>query len=110
MHPPVEVTQRFGTAVKNMRLKQKMTQQELADACGLDIGYIGQIERAQRNPTLGAMHSIASVLRINLSALMKFAKLRPTLQSLNPDSLSLMATSLGGPEYRRGLVPIVSTF
>ena len=75
MHPPSRVAVEFGRAVRTLRTERGMTQQELADACGLDIGYIGQIERGQRNPTLGAMHSIASVLRINLSALLKFAKL-----------------------------------
>ena len=75
MRPPVQVTRRFGLAVKNMRLKRNMTQQELADACGLDIGYIGQIERGQRNPTLGVMHSIASVLRTKVSELLNEAGL-----------------------------------
>ena len=75
MRPPVQVTRRFGLAVKNMRLKRNMTQQELADACGLDIGYIGQIERGQRNPTLGVMHSIASVLRTKVSELLNQAGL-----------------------------------
>ena len=75
MRPLVQVTRRFGLAVKNMRLKREMTQQQLADACGLDIGYIGQIERGQRNPTLGVMHSIASVLRTKMSDLLNEAGL-----------------------------------
>jgi transcriptional regulator with XRE-family HTH domain len=52
-----------------------MTQQSLADACGLDIGYIGGIERGQRNPTLGVIQSIASVLRVKASDLLQSAKL-----------------------------------
>ena len=52
-----------------------MTQQELADTCGLDISYIGGIERGQRNPTLGVMHGVASVLKVELSDLLKNAKL-----------------------------------
>ncbi len=52
-----------------------MTQQELADACGLDISYVGQIERGQRNPTLGVMHGIAKVLETRISDLLRDAKL-----------------------------------
>ena len=48
-----------------------MSQQQLADACGLDITYIGGIERGHRNPTLGVMHGVASVLRSELSELLK---------------------------------------
>ncbi len=52
-----------------------MSQQQLADACGLDISYIGGIERGQRNPTLGVMHGAASVLKIELSELLRRSEL-----------------------------------
>ncbi len=38
-----------------------MRQQELADASGLDIRYIGSIERGQRNPTFGVLQARYSV-------------------------------------------------
>ena len=47
------------------------TQQELADRCGLDISYIGQIERGQRNPTLGVIHALAKVLGVKASDLLR---------------------------------------
>jgi len=75
MRPPKRVAREFGQAVKTFRQKKEMTQQELADACGLDIGYVGGIERGQRNPTLGVIHSIASVLRTKPSELLRLAKL-----------------------------------
>ena len=52
-----------------------MSQQQLTDACGLDIGYVGGIERGQRNPTLGVMHGLAKVLRTKLSDLLTKAGL-----------------------------------
>jgi transcriptional regulator with XRE-family HTH domain len=58
-----------------MRLKKAMSQQKLADACGLDISYVGQIERGQRNPTLGVMQGLASVLEVKMSDLLKMANL-----------------------------------
>jgi len=75
MRPPKRVARQFGWAVKQLRLKRHLTQQELADACGLDIGYVGGIERGQRNPTLGVIQSLASVLRIKLSELLQLSKL-----------------------------------
>ena len=47
----------------------------MSDKCGLDISYIGQIERGQRNPTLGVMHGLASVLGVKVSDLMRMGKL-----------------------------------
>jgi transcriptional regulator with XRE-family HTH domain len=75
MRPPKSVARALGRSVKECRLKIGMTQQQLADACGLDIGYIGGIERGQRNPTLGVMQSIASVLEVRVSHLLKKANL-----------------------------------
>ncbi len=75
MRPPVGVVREFGRAVRKVRLERGLTQQQLADACGLDIGYIGGIERGQRNPTLGVIHSIASVLGSKASDLMKIARI-----------------------------------
>jgi len=75
MQPRSHVARGFGRAVRALRLKRGMTQQELADTCGLDISYIGGIERGQRNPTLGVMHGVASVLKVELSDLLKKARL-----------------------------------
>ncbi len=75
MRPPLQVSREFGKAVRELRLKRGITQQQLADSCGLDISYIGQIERGQRNPTLGVMHGIARVLKTKISDLLKAAGL-----------------------------------
>jgi transcriptional regulator with XRE-family HTH domain len=75
MQPRSAVARQFGKAVKELRLKKTMSQQQLADACGLDISYIGQIERGQRNPTLGVMQGLASVLDVKISELLQKAKL-----------------------------------
>ena len=75
MQPPDQVTRNFGKALRELRLKQGMTQERLAEACGLDISYIGGIERGQRNPTLGVIHGLAKILRIKPSELLKKAQL-----------------------------------
>jgi len=75
MQPRSAVACQFGKAVKELRLKKAMSQQQLGDACGLDISYIGQIERGQRNPTLGVMQGLSSVLGVKISELLKRAKL-----------------------------------
>jgi len=52
-----------------------MTQQVLADASGLDIRYIGSIERGQRNPRFGVLQGIASVFGMKTSESLRKAKL-----------------------------------
>ena len=75
MRPPSQVAKDFGKAVRMLRIKRGITQQQLADACGIDLSYVGQVERGQRNPTLGVMHGIAKVLQTKLSVLLNEAHL-----------------------------------
>ncbi len=71
MQPPSNVARALGKSVREYRLKKGLTQQEVADKCGLDISYVGGIERGQRNPTLGVIHGLASVLGVRVSDLLK---------------------------------------
>jgi transcriptional regulator with XRE-family HTH domain len=75
MQPRSAVARQFGKAVKELRLNRAMSQQQVADACGLDISYVGQIERGLRNPTLGVMQGLASVLGVKISELLRKANL-----------------------------------
>ncbi|MFP3869156.1 MAG: helix-turn-helix transcriptional regulator [Desulfobacteraceae bacterium] len=45
----------FGNAVREARLREKMSQEDLADAAGLDRTYIGGVERGERKPSLVAL-------------------------------------------------------
>ena len=54
----------FGSNVRQLREALGMTQENLAEAAGLDRSYIGGVERGERNPTLIAILSLASALRI----------------------------------------------
>ena len=71
MQPPSNVARAFGKALREQRLKKGLSQQEVADKCGLDISYVGGIERGQRNPTLGVIHGLAKVLGVKASELMR---------------------------------------
>ena len=71
MQPPAQVAKAFGQTVRMYRLKRGMTQEELAERCGLDLSYVGGIERGQRNPTLGVIHALAAVLGVEMADLLK---------------------------------------
>lgn len=60
---------RFGRRVRYLRLKAGLSQEDLADACGLDRTYIGGIERGERNPSLKNILKLASTLQITLPEL-----------------------------------------
>ena len=54
----------FGKKVAEVRRKQHLSQEELADRCGLHRTYIGAIERGEKSPTLNTVQKIADGLNI----------------------------------------------
>lgn len=62
---------RFGKAVRTLRHKLGVSQEEFADICGLDRTYIGGIERGERNVALVNIERIAKALDISIPKLFK---------------------------------------
>ncbi|WP_227318831.1 helix-turn-helix domain-containing protein [Cedecea davisae] len=63
----------LGQRVKQLRLQKGLSQEALAERCGLDRTYVSGIERGVRNPTLEVLHIIASGLNIDLASLFVFS-------------------------------------
>lgn len=59
----------IGQRIRNYRIQQKMSQEELAERCGLHSTYIGQLERGEKNATIESISKIAAGLDISLSTL-----------------------------------------
>ena len=77
---PVSVA--FGRAIKQERIKKGITQEELADRCGLDRTYISRIERGFKNPTLSVVWDVATIgLEINFLSLMEIVMRNLSLSS-----------------------------
>ncbi|MCM1505681.1 MAG: helix-turn-helix domain-containing protein [Ruminococcus flavefaciens] len=58
-----------GRRIRNYRINQHMSQEALAEKCGLHPTYIGQIERGEKNATIESIEKIAGGLSISLSRL-----------------------------------------
>ncbi len=65
---------RFGLAIRHLRLKQELTQEELAHRALLHRTYLTDIERGTRNPSIEVVEKLANGLGINLSDLFKLAE------------------------------------
>jgi transcriptional regulator with XRE-family HTH domain len=61
--------QALGKRIQELRKNQNITQDKLAERCGLTLNYIGKIERGEAHPTLEALISIAAALKSNMSSL-----------------------------------------
>jgi len=61
---------KFGFRVKQLRQKQGISQEELAERAGVHRTYIGMIERAEKNITLTNIEKISTGLNISISKLL----------------------------------------
>jgi len=62
-----EILKKFGVAVREERLRQKLSQEELATKAGVHRTYIGMIERAEKNITLENIDKIAKALKLPIA-------------------------------------------
>ena len=63
------ITEVFGRNVRHARANIGISQEELAELCGLHRTYVGSVERGERNITLLNAERIATALKISLSDL-----------------------------------------
>ncbi|MDE6952197.1 MAG: helix-turn-helix domain-containing protein [Erysipelotrichales bacterium] len=60
---------RFGQRVKELRIKQNISQEELAFRCQLSKNYISDVERGTRNVTLKVIDKFAKGFEVPVSFL-----------------------------------------
>ena len=58
----MRLEQVFGINVRRLRKAHGMTQEALAHEVEIDVSYLGQIERGERNPTLSVVARFAKAL------------------------------------------------
>lgn len=71
--PPAQVV--FGHAVRRLRCKRDLSQEDLAHEAGVHRTYMGSVERGERNLSLTNLLRIASALGISGSELLAEANL-----------------------------------
>lgn len=64
----------FGLAVRALREERGVSQEELGHLTGLHRNHVGQIERAELNPTLKSVELIAKALDVSPSQLVSRAE------------------------------------
>lgn len=67
---PEEYLKNVGPAIRKLRKARGLSQEKLADLCGLDRTYIGGVERSERNVSLLNMAKISCAIGVELSQLL----------------------------------------
>ncbi len=60
----------FGKNVRRLRKVRGLTQEQLAHDLDLDVSYLGQIERGERNTTLAVVEKTAAIFQVEAASLL----------------------------------------
>ena len=63
----------FGANTRKFRAERRLSQEELAEICGLHRTYVGSVERGERNVSIDNMERIAAALDVRLVELLRGA-------------------------------------
>jgi transcriptional regulator with XRE-family HTH domain len=61
----------FGDAIRAMRERRRLSQEELGDRADMSRNYLGDTERGERNISIRALWQIADGLGVNASTLLR---------------------------------------
>ena len=67
----MDITQELGLRIRYFRKEKQITQEKLAEICGLHPTYIGQLERGEKNATVESVYRIARGLGLPISKLLE---------------------------------------
>jgi transcriptional regulator with XRE-family HTH domain len=60
---------RLGARVKLLRRERRLTQEELAERAGLTSKFVGEVERAESNPSAASLARMAGALAVSMGDL-----------------------------------------
>ena len=66
-----QLLKQLAEKIKSKRLELNLSQEGLADKCGLDRTYISLIERSKRNPSYLSLIKLCDGLEINIKELLE---------------------------------------
>lgn len=64
----------MGRRIKQVRKEKHLTQEQLAEACGLSTSFLGHIERGSRVASLETLHSLCRALDVSADYLLGLAE------------------------------------
>lgn len=84
----------LGDALRNRRKVLGLTMQTVADAAGLSVGFISQVERGITSPSLASLASLADVLQTDITSFLQ----TPPTSGQTTHEVSRLAYSVNGAD------------
>lgn len=70
----MKIQEKFGTTIRELRQKKKLSQEKLALDAGIDRTYIGDIEKGTRNVSIEIVEKLSNYFQMPISELFKIVE------------------------------------
>jgi transcriptional regulator with XRE-family HTH domain len=68
--PSKQITKALAENIRAIRRERNISQEELAELCGLHRTYVGFVERGERNVTLSSLEVLSKALGVSVPSLL----------------------------------------
>jgi len=65
----------FGRRLRQLRRRQDLTQEQLAEAASISVEFLSNIERGVNAPSFDTLERLATILRVEVVELFNFVEL-----------------------------------
>ena len=84
----------LGEAIKKCRSVKKLTLTQLSESSGISVSHLCLLEKNKREPSIGAVESIANALGLPLSVLVFLAAQRDEITELNDTHIENLSNNI----------------
>lgn len=104
-----DIAKQLGQHIRELRVQQHMSQEELSFKAGISPAHLGQIERALKNPTIDTIAKIAAALDIPISDLFTMEAVSAVPQNTTVSKINAQLLSMS-EEEQKDILRIIRIF
>lgn len=94
------IAKQLGQRIRELRMQQHMSQEELSFKAGISPAHLGQIERALKNPTIDTIAKIAVALDIPIADLFTMGTVTTTPHNATLGKINAQLLSMNEDEQK----------
>ena len=95
-----DIAKQLGQRIRELRMQQHMSQEELSFKAGISPAHLGQIERASKNPTIDTIAKIAAALDMPISDLFTKEAISAAPQNTTVNKINAQLLSMSEDEQK----------
>ena len=92
----------FAKNIRRIRLKKKMTQEQVAEMAGINPKYLGEIERGLKSPTGPVIDKLAKALSVPVCAILS-SKRCPCARNGMPEQIAELMKGKAERDIRKAV-------